>query len=108
MTHVGAGGLTTDSCCIVSLGVVDGFEVQLILGSFLVGLLVWGFTFDAWSISTLEEGREEEMLLQVTVTLGSLADFKEHFFRIWKSRLFKILEMLSQVNSGVANGGSGH
>lgn len=79
MTHVGAGagGLTTDSCCIVSLGVVDGFEVQLILGSFLVGLLVWGFTFDAWGICTLEEGREEEMLLQVTVTLGSLADFKE-------------------------------
>lgn len=77
MTHLGAGELTTDSCWIVRLGVVDGFEVQLTLGSSLVGLLAWGFTFDTWGFSTLEEDTEQGALLQVAVALGSLVDFKE-------------------------------
>lgn len=77
MTHLGTGELTTDSCWIVSLGVVDGFEVQLTLGSSLVGLLAWGFTFDAWGFSIFEVAREEVMLLQVAVTLGSLTDLEE-------------------------------
>lgn len=77
-TQLGGGELTTDSCCwIVSFGVVDGLGVQLTLGSSLVGLLARGFTFDAWGFSTLEEDAEEELLLQVAVTLGPLVDILE-------------------------------
>lgn len=76
ITQLGGGELTTDSCWIVSLGVVDGLGVQLTLGSSLVGLLAWGFTFDAWGFSTLEDG-EEELLLQVAVTLSPLVDVME-------------------------------
>lgn len=77
MTHLGAGELTTDSGWIVHLGVVDGFEVKLTLESSLVGLLAWGFTFDAWGFSTLEEDTEQGALLQVAAALGSLVDFEE-------------------------------
>lgn len=73
MTQLRGGELTTDSCWMVSFGVVDGLGVQLTLGSSLVGLLAWGFTFDAWGFSTLEE----ELLLQVAVTLSPLVDVME-------------------------------
>lgn len=51
--------------------------MQLTLGSTLVGLLAWGFTFDAWGFSTLEEDSDQGTFLQVSVTLDSLADFEE-------------------------------
>lgn len=62
---------------IVNLGLVDGFEVRLALGSSLEGLLAWGLTSDAWGFSTLDEDREQGRLPQAAVTLGSLVDLEE-------------------------------
>lgn len=72
MTYLGIGELTSDNCWVVNIGTVDGFEVWLILGLSLVELLALGFTVVAWGFSTLEEGCEQGMLLQMAATLGSL------------------------------------
>lgn len=77
MTHLGAGELTGANCWVVKIGTVDGFEAWLTLGSALVGLLALASTFDAWGFPTLEEGCEQETLLRVTVTIGSLVDLEE-------------------------------
>lgn len=77
MTHLGAGKLTGANGWVVKIGTVDGFEVWLTLGSALVGLLALVSTFDAWGFSTLETGCEQETLLHVTVTVGSLVDLEE-------------------------------